>query len=143
VLQGVDVVAAHGDKDQQERLDAVRDFKLGQCTDCILCMWAMPGPGMAHRTHAPVSPALAACSSASMSLMVAARAQVQCCFWDGQVGPAGCKFGCSCASALVAERDCRCCCCMGYSFRVVRSRRCAVIAVSPVMWCAVLDCRQV
>jgi hypothetical protein len=27
--QGVDVVAAHGDKDQQERLDAVRDFKLG------------------------------------------------------------------------------------------------------------------
>lgn len=27
--QGVDVVAAHGDKDQQERLDAVRDFKTG------------------------------------------------------------------------------------------------------------------
>jgi hypothetical protein len=27
--QGVDVVAAHGDKDQQERLDAVRDFKQG------------------------------------------------------------------------------------------------------------------
>jgi superfamily II DNA/RNA helicase len=29
--QGVDVVAAHGDKDQQERLDAVRDFKQGIC----------------------------------------------------------------------------------------------------------------
>jgi hypothetical protein len=28
-VQGVDVVAAHGDKDQQERLDAVRDFKTG------------------------------------------------------------------------------------------------------------------
>jgi superfamily II DNA/RNA helicase len=29
LLQGVDVVAVHGDKDQLERLEAIRDFKSG------------------------------------------------------------------------------------------------------------------
>lgn len=38
-LQGVDVVAAHGDKDQQERLDAVRDFKLGKENGLCALFW--------------------------------------------------------------------------------------------------------
>lgn len=39
-LQGVDVVAVHGDKDQQERLDAIRDFKSGGPTNTAWCRGA-------------------------------------------------------------------------------------------------------
>ncbi len=37
--QGVDVVAVHGDKDQLERLDAIKDFKTGVCM-YVVCLHA-------------------------------------------------------------------------------------------------------
>eukprot|EP00879_Flechtneria_rotunda_P016085 GHRR01016826.1.p1 GENE.GHRR01016826.1~~GHRR01016826.1.p1 ORF type:complete len:570 (+),score=225.58 GHRR01016826.1:392-2101(+) len=51
LVQGVDVVAVHGDKDQQERLDAIRDFKSGKADVLVATDVASKGldfPGVQH-----------------------------------------------------------------------------------------------
>ncbi|KAF6251977.1 P-loop containing nucleoside triphosphate hydrolase protein [Scenedesmus sp. NREL 46B-D3] len=51
LVQGVDVVAVHGDKDQQERLDAMRDFKTGKSDVLVATDVASKGldfPGVQH-----------------------------------------------------------------------------------------------
>eukprot|EP00878_Enallax_costatus_P001578 GHUV01001729.1.p1 GENE.GHUV01001729.1~~GHUV01001729.1.p1 ORF type:complete len:664 (+),score=253.11 GHUV01001729.1:309-2300(+) len=51
LVQGVDVVAVHGDKDQQERTDAIRDFKSGKADVLVATDVASKGldfPGVQH-----------------------------------------------------------------------------------------------
>eukprot|EP00775_Hariotina_reticulata_P012748 gene12748-12877_t len=51
LVQGVDVVAVHGDKDQQERLEAIRDFKSGKADVLVATDVASKGldfPGVQH-----------------------------------------------------------------------------------------------